>query len=64
MKTKNKKQVEFGTREHMLETLHLSYQYALDNLGAAMFGNLDQQRLNGAKQKELGKSLSKYWNIK
>lgn len=42
----------------MLETLHMAYQYVLDQ-GAAV---LDKPRLSDKAQRELGRRLATYWH--
>jgi hypothetical protein len=59
----------FDSREHMLETLRWAYQNVLDESarrGQAQMGlePTKEIRLTIAQQKELGRRLSRYWDIK
>jgi hypothetical protein len=50
-----------NNRKEMLETIHMTYLYALD----AAFSNVPKKlRLSKKQQIELGKRLSIYWDIK
>lgn len=65
--TQNKNIAEvFGSRLHMLETLHLTYRFILDQdlaVGLNSLNNTDS-RLTTNDQRELGKRLAKYWELK
>ena len=48
---------QFGSRVHMLDTIHLAYKHAL--------GALDNlRRSNITEELDLGRRLFKYWEIK
>lgn len=54
MKTVN---LQFGSKAHMLDTLRLAYQYALD----ASQDKYASKRLTPKEGRELGARLAKYW---
>ncbi len=58
----------FGSRYHMLETLHQAYRYILDEVSAtanlSIGGSVAKRRLDNAAQRELGRNLAKYFDVK
>ena len=71
MNTENLSTQLLDTREAMLETLHMAYQYSLDT-GCLSTGRershrswgMTKKRLSTARQKELGRRLAEYWLTK
>lgn len=54
---------KFNTRADMLDVLHLTYQYFTG--GGSILYNQDLiNKLSVKKQKQLGKKLAQYWDIK
>jgi hypothetical protein len=59
----NKNNPEMGEPNHMLETLHLAYQYVLGE-GCVKRSAVENTRLTIAEQRELGARLANYWHVK
>ncbi len=60
-----KKQPKFNTRADMLEVIHTMYRYILDNPSTDyQFNQTLPKRLDNKQQKELGKKLALYWDVK
>ncbi len=58
------KSYKFGSRRHMLQTIHNMYLYVLDNAADGSGNTSGNLRLSYDKQKELGRNLAQYWDIK
>jgi len=57
-------QPELGSREHMLETLHNVYRYFQDTAAGKLIAPRSYRRLDETAQKELGRTVAQYWDIK
>ncbi|MEK6884673.1 MAG: hypothetical protein AABY22_33880 [Nanoarchaeota archaeon] len=51
---------QFGSRQHMIDTLHLAYQYILDNIE---FEN-KFKKLSKSDNYKLGRRLFDYWKYR
>ena len=62
MNTENPPSPPLDSREAMLETLRMAYRFVLDQC-AVMRGG-EPTRLNHEDEKELGRRLAQYWELK
>ncbi len=60
------KTTKFNTRKDMLEVIHNTYLYILDNTPDANYGKSEdtKRRLDYNGQVELGRKLAEYWAVK
>lgn len=63
MNTESKPEFSLDTREAMLETLHMAYQFVLDEVARSMSGRAPT-RLSDSDERELGRRLAQYWSMK
>ena len=63
-KKKLSRAAQFGSRAHMLDTIHLSYLTVLDTIAEAMNNSPIKPRTSYKERFELGQRLLKYWGVK